>query len=200
MLPTSLSRLMEALQRLPGVGPKTAERYVFYLLKRPGSEIQEIINGLSVLSQGLKTCSVCFDFSTTDPCVICRDAGRDASILCVVSESADVAAFEHTREYRGRYHVLGGVLNQIEGVGPDQLRIPQLLSRIEKQPPHEVILATNPDMEGESTALYLARLLSDKNVTVSRIARGLPMGADIEYADDITLGESLTNRRMISKK
>lgn len=197
MLPKSLLRLIEALQRLPGVGPKTAERYVFYLLKRPKREIEDIAAGLMTLAQGLKVCSVCFDFSSTEPCVICQDDSRDKSLLCVVAESADVAAIEHTGEFSGRYHVLGGVINQVEGVGPDQLRVQELLARIEKDSVKEVILATNPDMEGESTALYLQRLLKEQSVEVSRIARGLPMGADIEYADDITLGESLNNRRKV---
>ncbi|MBI3120422.1 MAG: recombination protein RecR [Candidatus Kerfeldbacteria bacterium] len=198
MLPQSLYHLIEAFKHLPGVGPKTAERYVFYLLKRPKNEIAEMIHGLQKLSEDLRLCSICFDFSTDNPCTICRDSSRDSSILCVVAESSDVAAIEHTGEFNGRYHVLGGVIQQVEGIGPDQLRIRELLKRIEQNGIREVILATNPDLEGETTALYLARLLKEKDMVVSRLARGLPTGADIEYADDVTLGSSIVNRKKLS--
>lgn len=192
-----LNHLIDHFNRLPGIGPKTAERLVYSLLKRSRLDLQDFAQTLLRLQETIHVCSLCHDLSEKDPCSICADKTRDPHTLCVVAEGQDVAAIERTRQYHGRYHVLGGVINQIEGIGPDKLNIAHLVSRIDNEAIHEVILATNPDMEGESTALYLAQLLKKQNITLTRLARGLPMGADVEYADEITLGNAITGRRTL---
>jgi recombination protein RecR len=196
--PEPLARLVEALQRLPGVGPKTAQRLAFWVLKRPVEEVRALSEALLAVKEGLGHCRVCFNVTDEDPCWICADPARDASLLCVVEEPNDLLAMERTGEYRGRYHVLLGALSPLDGIGPEDLKIRELLARLDAGGIREVILATNPNVEGEATALYLARLLRPLGVRVTRIARGLPVGGDLEYADQVTLSKALEGRREIA--
>jgi recombination protein RecR len=193
--PEPVARLIEALQKLPGIGPKTAQRLTFFLLKRPAGEIAELAEALSQLKSRIAHCSVCFNVTEDDPCRICRDAGRDARAVCVVEEPNDLLALERTGEFRGRYHVLLGALSPLDGIGPEDLKVRELLIRLEAGPVEEVILATNPSVEGEATAIYLAKLLRPLGVRVTRIARGLPVGGDLEYADEVTLAKALEGRK-----
>ncbi len=196
--PEPVARLIEALQRLPGIGPKTAQRLTFFLLKRPADEVRELSESLVAVKSRIVYCRTCFNVTDEDPCRICADPARDARLLCVVEEPNDLLAMERTGEYRGRYHVLLGALSPLDGVGPDDLKVRELLARIEAGALVEVILATNPNVEGEATALYLAKLLRPLGVRVTRIARGLPVGGDLEYADQVTLSKALEGRREIS--
>jgi recombination protein RecR len=189
-----LARLIEQLQRLPGVGPKTAQRLALYILKRPESEVQALAQALLEAKQQVGLCSVCFHLSAEPVCEICRAPSRDANTICVVADSRDVIALEKTREYRGKYHVLGGLISPMDGIGPDQLNIAQLVRRVSKQNIKEVILAISPSVEGETTTLYIGQLLKPFT-TVTRIAFGLPMGGDLEYADEVTLARALEGRR-----
>jgi recombination protein RecR len=193
--PEPVARLIEALQKLPGIGPKTAQRLTFFLLKRPAGEVAELAEALSQLKSRIAHCSVCFNVTEDDPCRICRDAGRDARAVCVVEEPNDLLALERTGEFRGRYHVLLGALSPLDGIGPEDLKVRELLIRLEAGPVEEVILATNPSVEGEATAIYLAKLLRPLGVRVTRIARGLPVGGDLEYADEVTLAKALEGRK-----
>jgi len=193
--PEPVARLIEALQRLPGIGPKTAQRLTFFLLKRPVEEVQFLAESLTQLKALIVHCSVCFNVTQEDPCRICRDPRRDARILCVVEEPNDLLALERTGELRGRYHVLLGALSPLDGIGPEDLKVRELLSRLEREPVEEIILATNPSVEGEATAIYLAKLLKPFAVRITRIARGLPVGGDLEYADEVTLSKALEGRR-----
>ena len=193
--PEPVARLIEALQKLPGVGPKTAQRMTFFLLKRPAPEVASLASALGQLKERIVHCSVCFNVTEEDPCRICRDPGRDARALCVVEEPNDLLALERTGEFRGRYHVLLGALSPLDGTGPDDLKVRELLARLESQSVEEVILATNPSVEGEATAIYLAKLLKPLGVRITRIARGLPVGGDLEYADEVTLSKALEGRR-----
>jgi recombination protein RecR len=193
--PEPVSRLIEAFAQLPGIGPKTASRLTFYLLRRPAEQAEALANALRDLKQKIVFCSVCFNITEESPCAICRDESRDHSILCVVEEPLDVVAIDRTGEYRGLYHVLHGAISPVEGIGPDELRINELLVRLKAKPVHEVLLATNPNLEGEATAMYIARLLQPLRVKVTRLARGLPVGGDLEYADAITLSRALEGRR-----
>ena len=193
--PKSVTRLIEAFAQLPGIGPKTASRLTFYLIRRPAEQAEALADALRDLKQKTLFCSICFNITETDPCVICQDEGRDRSIICVVEEPLDVLAIERTGEYRGLYHVLHGAISPVEGIGPDELRINELLTRLKAQPVREVLLATNPNLEGEATAMYLARLIQPLGVRVTRLARGLPVGGDLEYADSVTLGRALQGRR-----
>jgi recombination protein RecR len=195
--PEPVARLIEALQRLPGIGPKTAQRLTFFLLKRPLDEVRELSESLLAVKERIVSCGVCFNVTDEDPCRICADVGRDARVLCVVEEPNDLLAMERTGEFRGRYHVLLGALSPLDGIGPDDLKIRELLKRIETSDLAEVILATNPNVEGEATALYLAKLLRPLGVRITRIARGLPVGGDLEYADQVTLSKALEGRREI---
>jgi recombination protein RecR len=187
--------LIDELGRLPGVGPKSAQRIAFHLLKVPKEDAVRL--ALAVIEMKDKTviCSVCFNVSLGERCAICLDDRRDPTQCCVVEDPRDIVAVERTREFRGRYHVLGGALNPIEGVGPEQLRIRELLARIDTEEIAEIILCTNPNLEGDTTAMYLARLLKPLGVRVTRIASGLPVGGDLEYADELTLGRALEGRR-----
>jgi recombination protein RecR len=196
--PEPVARLIEALQRLPGVGPKTAQRMTFFLLKRPIDEVRELSESLMAVKDRIVYCGTCFNVTDQDPCHICADPGRDGRLLCVVEEPNDLLAMERTGEYRGRYHVLLGALSPLDGIGPDDLKVRELLARLEANAPAEVILATNPNVEGEATALYLAKLLRPLGVRVTRIARGLPVGGDLEYADQVTLSKALEGRRELS--
>jgi len=196
--PEPVARLIDALQRLPGIGPKTAQRLTFFLLKRPRDEVRELSEALTAVKERIVYCRICFNVTDEDPCRICADPSRDARVLCVVEEPNDLLAMERTGEFRGRYHVLLGALSPLEGVGPEDLKVRELLVRMETTETTEVILATNPNVEGEATALYLAKLLRPLGVRITRIARGLPVGGDLEYADQVTLSKALEGRREIS--
>ncbi len=193
--PEPFARLIEALQRLPGIGPKTAQRLTFFLLKRPVDEVRELSEALIAVKERIGHCRICFNVTDEDPCRICADPARDPRVLCVVEEPNDLLAMERTGEFRGRYHVLLGALSPLDGIGPDDLKVRELLARVEGSETTEVILATNPNVEGEATALYLAKLLRPLGVRVTRIARGLPVGGDLEYADQVTLSKALEGRR-----
>jgi len=193
--PEPVARLIEALQKLPGIGPKTAQRLTFFLLKRPADEVQTLSQALAQLKSQIVNCSACFNVTEEDPCRICKDPARDARLLCVVEEPNDLLALERTGQFRGRYHVLLGALSPLDGIGPEDLKVRELLARLEAQPVEEVILATNPNVEGEATAIYLAKILKPLGPRVTRIARGLPVGGDLEYADEVTLGKALEGRR-----
>ncbi|MEK6665756.1 MAG: recombination mediator RecR [candidate division NC10 bacterium] len=193
--PEPVARLIEALQKLPGIGPKTAQRLTFFLLKRPPEEVTALSEALVRVKAQIVNCSGCFNVTEEDPCRICTDPARDPKSLCVVEEPNDLLAIERTGQYRGRYHVLLGALSPLDGIGPEDLRVRELLARLETQPVDEVILATNPNVEGEATAIYLAKLLKPLVGRVTRIARGLPVGGDIEYADEVTLGKALEGRK-----
>jgi recombination protein RecR len=196
--PEPVARLIEALQRLPGIGPKSAQRLTFFLLKRPAEEVRELSDALVAVKERITYCRTCFNVTDEDPCRICTDPARDRGLLCVVEEPNDLLAMERTGEYRGRYHVLLGALSPLDGIGPEDLKVRDLLARIDAGDVTEVILATNPNVEGEATAIYLARLLRPLGVKVTRIARGLPVGGDLEYADQVTLSKALEGRREIS--
>lgn len=187
--------LVEELGRLPGVGPKSAQRIAFHLLRVPAEEAQRLARAIVEAKEKLAWCRRCFNIAEGEQCRFCRDEARDPTLICVVEDARDIVAVERTREFRGLYHVLQGAISPIEGVGPEQLRIRELLARVGEGGVREVILATNPNIEGEATAMYLARLLRPLGVRVTRIASGLPVGGDLEYADEITLGRALEGRR-----
>jgi recombination protein RecR len=189
--------LIDELGRLPGVGPKSAQRIAFYLLAAEGADVERLASTLLRVKSEVKFCSVCGNVAQADVCRICSDARRDPSIICVVEEPKDVVAIERTREFHGRYHVLGGAISPIDGVGPDDLRIRELLARLRDGTVTELILATDPNLEGEATATYLARLLNQLGLTVTRLASGLPVGGDLEYADEVTLGRAFSGRRRV---
>ncbi|HXQ19601.1 MAG TPA: recombination mediator RecR [Acidimicrobiales bacterium] len=194
-----LRALIDELGRLPGIGPKSAQRIAFYLLKVPVEDALRLSDAIVTVKQNTGLCSRCFNVSERDQlCEICDDARRDPTIVCVVEDPRDIAAVERTQQFRGRYHVLQGALNPLEGIGPEQLRVHELLGRIDAEGIVEVILCTNPNLEGEATAMYLARLLGPLSVRVTRIASGLPVGGDLEYADELTLGRALEGRRELS--
>jgi recombination protein RecR len=190
--------LIDELGRLPGVGPKSAQRIAFHLLGADPADVTRLQTALQKVKEGVVFCDVCGNVSELPTCRICRDARRDPSAVCVVEEPKDVLAIERTREFKGRYHVLGGALDPLSGIGPDQLRVRELLQRIGGQEITEIILATDPNTEGEATATYLVRMLRDfPGLTVTRLASGLPMGGDLEFADELTLGRALTGRRSV---
>lgn len=193
--PEPVTRLIEAFSQLPGIGPKTASRLTFYLLRRPAEQSEVLAGALRDLKQKIVFCSDCFNITETNPCAVCQDEGRDRSIICVVEEPLDVLAIERTREYKGLYHVLHGAISPVEGIGPDELKIHELLERLKVEPIKEVLLASNPNLEGEATAMYLARLIAPLGLHVTRLARGLPVGGDLEYADEVTLTQALEGRR-----
>ena len=195
LLPRSVQRLIDAFARLPGIGPKSAARLTFYLLRASDVQASELAEALSQLKETTRLCSTCYNITEADPCFTCSDEMRDDSILCVVEEPMDVIAIERSRAFKGRYHVLHGVLSPVEGVGPDELRIAELVERVENGSFGELILATNATLEGDSTALYIQRRLAPFPLKVSRLARGLPVGGDLEYADEVTLGKALEGRQ-----
>jgi recombination protein RecR len=190
--------LIDELGRLPGVGPKSAQRIAFHILAADPQDVRRLVDALTEVKARVRFCTLCGNVAEEDLCRICRDPRRSVAVICVVEEPKDVVAIERTREFRGRYHVLGGAINPIAGVGPDDLRIKDLLSRLADGTVTEVILATDPNVEGEATATYLARLLVPMGLTVSRLASGLPVGGDLEYADEVTLGRAFEGRRRIS--
>lgn len=194
----ALQNLIDELGRLPGIGPKSAQRIGFWLLDQPMEDIQNLADALIVLKQKVHFCTVCFNVAEADLCRICADPRRDRRAICVVEESKDIAAIERTNEFRGLYHVLGGAISPIDGRGPSQLRLHELITRLADGTVTEVILATNPNLEGEATATYIARLLNDfPDIAISRLASGLPVGGDLEYADEVTLGRAFSGRRII---
>ncbi|MFM8811533.1 MAG: recombination mediator RecR [Actinomycetota bacterium] len=193
-----MQALIDALGRLPGIGPKSAQRIAFHLLKTDEVDVHRLAKAITEAKALVRFCERCFNFSEGHLCHICVDERRDNSVICVVEESRDIIAVEKTGEFRGRYHVLLGAINPLEGVGPEQLKVRELLARLEDEGITEIILCTNPNTEGDVTALYLARLLKPLGLTVTRIASGLPVGGDLEYADELTLGRALAGRREIS--
>jgi recombination protein RecR len=192
--PRSIQNLINHLSKLPSVGPKTAERYVFYLLNRNPEELQAFAQAIAELKEHTVICGSCFSVADHNPCAICSDGARNRTAVCVVSNTRDMISIERSGAYNGLYHVLGGAINAVEGIGPERLKIKQLAEKVKKQSIKEVIIATNPNLEGETTAIYLTKLLKQFKVRITRIARGLPMGSDLEYADDITLQNALKYR------
>jgi recombination protein RecR len=192
--PKPLARLIEELERLPGIGPKSAQRLAFHILERPEEEVRELADAITQVTQSIRYCSQCFNFTDTDPCAVCADDRRDHSLVCVVAEPRDVIAMENTGEYRGVYHVLHGLISPLDNVGPDQLRVKELLERVRAGGAKEIIIATNPVVEGEATAAYLAGVLKPLGVKVTRIALGLPVGGDLDYADQLTITRALQGR------
>ncbi len=196
--PRTVTQLIEEFHRLPGIGPKTAQRLTFYLLRAPKEQAESLAQAVLHLKERITTCSICSNIAEENPCAICRDESRDRSMVCVVEEPLDVLALERTREYHGLYHVLHGAISPVEGIGPEDLRIQELLARIQRDPGiREIVLATNPNLEGEATAMYLERLIKPLGVRLTRLARGLPMGGDLEYADEVTLTRALEGRREV---
>lgn len=195
----AVQNLIDELGRLPGVGPKSAQRIAFHILNADAADMARLANAISTVKTSVSFCEECGNVSETKLCIICRDERRDPSVLCVVEESKDVVAIERTRSFTGRYHVLGGAINPLAGVGPEQLRIRELVSRLADERIQEIILAMDPNLEGEATATYLSRMLVPLGVRLSRLASGLPVGGDLEYADEITLGRALEGRRVISE-
>jgi recombination protein RecR len=189
--------LIDELGRLPGIGPKSAQRIAFHLLATDAVDVERLASTLRRVKAEVKFCRICGNVSDSDECRICRDPRRDLTVICVVEEPKDVVAVERTREFRGRYHVLGGAISPIDGVGPDDLRVRELLHRLADGTVTELILATDPNLEGEATATYLARLIKPMGVTVTRLASGLPVGGDLEYADEVTLGRAFSGRRSV---
>ena len=197
MLPDPLAKLVEQLQKLPGIGAKGAQRLAFHILKNPRDEAERLCDAIREVKERVTYCSTCNNITDQDPCVFCTNASRDQRVICVVEEPQNVSVVEKTREFRGLYHVLMGTLSPLHGVGPDDLNIKSLLSRVAGGGVEEVILATNPTVEGEATALYLARLLKPLGVRVTRIAMGIPVGSDLEYADEVTMTRAMEGRREV---
>lgn len=195
--PTPVARLVEQFSKLPGIGTKTAQRLAFFVLNMPEGEARTLAQAIVEAKQKTKYCSVCGNITDIDPCPICRNTSRDGSIICVVEEPRDVIAMEKTREFKGVYHVLHGAISPMTGVGPNDIKIKELLERLRKGGVKEVIVATNPNVEGEATAMYLSKLIKPLGILVTRIAHGLPVGGDLEYADEVTLTKALEGRREI---
>jgi recombination protein RecR len=193
--PEPIAKLIESFSRLPGVGPKTAARLAFHVLRMKEDDVIDFAKSLVSVKRNLHYCSVCCNITDIDPCRICSDKGRDVSVICVVQESKDLVALERMKEFDGQYHVLQGAISPMEGVGPDEIRIAELLKRLSDERVQELILATNPNIEGEATAMYLSRLVKPFGIKVTRIAHGLPVGGDLEYADEVTLSKALEGRR-----
>lgn len=196
--PPAVQALIDEFGRLPGIGPKSAQRIAFYLIKASKEDSFRLSNAVNNAKERVVFCQRCFNVAEAELCSICSDSRRDSHMVCVVEDSKDVVALERTNEYKGRYHVLQGAINPIEGIGPDQLRVKELLGRIDVEGITEVILCTNPNIEGEATAMYLARLFTPLGINVTRIASGLPVGGDLEYADELTLGRALEGRRSVT--
>jgi len=192
-----IQELIDELGRLPGIGPKSAQRIAFYLLQTDKADVEKLAQALVTVAEKVQFCDVCFNISEGTTCRVCRDPRRDRTCICVVEESKDVAAIERTREFRGLYHVLGGAISPIDHVGPGDLHIAELLRRLQDSTVTEVILATDPNLEGEATATFIARMLAPTGITVSRLASGLPVGGDLEYADEVTLGRAFSGRRRV---
>ena len=194
---TPIAALINELSKLPTIGPKTAARLVFHLLNRPRHEAQSLAEAILAVKDKVRFCSICYALSEGDPCEFCTDERRDPATICVVAEAKDVYAIERTGAFKGRYHVLGGLISPMDGVGPGQLHVKELVERIGREEPREIILATNPNAEGEATALYLSRLLQPLGAIVTRLAYGLPIGGDLDYADEVTIAKALEGRRAL---
>ena len=192
-----VARLIEAFHRLPGIGPKSAQRLTYHLLRAPEDQARTLAQAIIELKEKIILCSICQNVTEEDPCGICGDPQREQSSICVVEEPLDILALERAGGHRGLYHVLHGVISPMEGIGPDDLKLKQLVARLQNGAVHEVIMATNPNLEGEATAMYVSRLLAPAGVRVTRLARGLPTGADLEYADDVTLARAIENRQEV---
>ena len=190
-----IARLVEEFGRLPGIGPKSAQRLTHHVLRSSDEEARSLADAILELKEKIKLCSICFNTTDCDPCRICQDMGRDHSRICVVEKPSDILPLEHTGKYNGVYHVLHGTISPAQGIGPDDLKINELLARLQNGSVTEVIIATNPNVESETVAMYLQRIIKPFNIDVTRLARGLPFGAELEYADDLTLGQALENRR-----
>jgi recombination protein RecR len=195
--PEPITRLVEELQRLPGIGRKSAQRLAFHILRTPREDADRLCDAVRDVKERVTYCSVCNNITDTDPCPFCRDEARDRTLICVVEEPQNVMAIEKTRDFKGGYHVLGGAISPLQGIGPDELKIKGLLARVAAGGVSEVILATNPNVEGEATAIYLARLLKPLGVRVTRIAMGVPVGSDLEYADEVTVHKAMEGRREV---
>lgn len=196
--PEPIAKLIDAFTRLPGIGPKTAGRLAFHVLRMKEDDVLDFAKSLVSVKRNLHYCSVCCNITDVDPCRVCQDKSREASIICVVQEPKDLVAMERTKEFRGYYHVLHGAISPVEGIGPDEIRVAELLKRLGDDTVQELILATNPNVEGEATAAYLSRLIKPFGLRVTRIAHGLPVGGDLEYADEVTLSKALEGRRELS--
>lgn len=194
----ALQDLVEEFGRLPGIGPKSAQRMAFYILQSDSADVDALADALKEVKRRVRFCDICGNVAEDEKCVVCKDERRDQTMICVVEEPKDVVAVERTREFRGLYHVLGGSIDPMSGIGPDDLRIKSLLPRLQSGAVTEVVIATDPNLEGEATATYLIRLLSSLGITVSRLASGLPVGGDLEYADEVTLGRAFEGRRTVS--
>lgn len=195
VLPRSVQRLIDEFARLPGIGPKSASRLTFYLLRAPDEQSVNLATALQELKAQTQLCSVCFNITEENPCLICSDDGRNTALLCVVEEPLDVVALERSRAFNGRYHVLHGAISPVEGIGPDDLKIAELVARVEKGGLQEIVVATNATLEGDSTALYIQRRLASHGIRLTRLARGLSVGGDLEYTDEITLGRAMEGRQ-----
>jgi recombination protein RecR len=193
-IPRPVQALIDELSRLPGIGPKTASRLTYYLLRQPPEQTRTLADALAQMKERTRFCSICFNMTEEDPCGLCRDETRDAGWLCVVEDPLDVIAIERTRQFKGRYHVLHGAISPVEGIGPEDLRIRELMTRLQKERIREVTLATNPSYEGEATAMYLQKQIVPLGIKATRLARGLPVGGDLEYADETTLARALEGR------
>lgn len=196
--PEPIAKLIDAFSRLPGIGQKTAARLAFHTLKMKEEDVLDFAKALVNVKRNLHYCSVCCNITDVDPCIICQDQKRDPSVICVVQESKDLVAMERTHEFEGYYHVLQGAISPMEGIGPDDIRLAELLKRLGDDRVQELILATNPNIEGEATAMYISRLVKPFGIKVTRIARGLPVGGDLEYADEVTLSKALEGRRELN--
>lgn len=192
-----LAQLIEFFQKFPGIGPKSAQRMAFHLLKMPLSEVQKFSSVLVEAKENIHYCSICFNMSASNPCEICSDTRRDKSVICVVAETKDLIAIEKTREYKGLYHVLQGTLSPLDGIGVEDIRLKELLTRVTEENTEEVILALSPSVEGEATSMYISKLLKPFNIKITRIAFGLPIGSDLEFADEITLAKAIEGRRIV---
>ena len=192
-----IQELIDELGRLPGIGPKSAQRIAFHVIQSESVDVNRLVEVLRLVKEREKFCSQCFNIAEEELCKICRDVRRDDSLICVVEESKDVVAIERTREFRGKYHVLGGAISPIDGIGPEQLKIRELLTRLADDRIKEIIIATDPNLEGEATATYLARTMKPLGIKISRLASGLPVGGDLEYADEVTLGRAFEGRRSL---
>ena len=192
-----VSRLIEEFHKLPGIGPKTAQRLTYFLIRMPEEEARSLAEAILAVKDKVVLCSTCQNITDSDPCIVCRGEGRDRTKICVVEEPLDILPLERTREYNGLYHVLHGVISPMDGIGPDDLKIKELLARLQDGVVTEVVLATNPNLEGEATAMYLQRLIGPLGIKLTRLARGLPFGADLEYADEVTLTRALQERHEV---
>lgn len=192
-----IASLVNELSKLPTIGPKTAARLVFHLLNRPRHEAASLAEAILAVKDNVRFCSICYSLAETDPCEFCTDERRDATTICVVAEAKDVYSIERTAAFKGRYHVLGGLISPMDGIGPGQLHVKELIERIGREDPREIILATNPNAEGEATALYLSRLMQPLGLVITRLAYGLPIGGDLDYADEVTIAKALEGRRTI---